>query len=359
MTKNWGVEQAIQTLPNWVPPYARHYIEHKVKGVSIRSLARQSNVHASTVLRQIRRIETRRNDPLIDEALSVLGVQVSIRTASSQQTETLDMNALNTALLPSEETLATAAGEILLKLSDAGAILAVSEDAEKAVVVRDMPDGTVKTTAVVDRSIAQAMALKNWISCKSPSKICRYVLTSGGRAALEQLHNAALDPIAGFEETQEGFDPEPIKAKRVRFGGHESPVAVLARRRDKDGNPFLSREQVAAGERLREDFELAQMDTGGTQNWSHFLTAGVQVSRHSPEHTPRSANSRLEAALAALGDGLADVVVRCCCYMEGMEVAEKRLGWPARSGKVVLRIALTRLCEHYRTTRSDMSDMIG
>jgi hypothetical protein len=44
--------------------------------------------------------------------------------------------------------------------------------------------------------------------------------------------------------------------------------------------------------------------------------------------------------------------------MEGMEVTEKRLGWPARSGKIVLRIALTRLAQHYSTCDPEVGDLI-
>ncbi len=72
-----------------------------------------------------------------------------------------------------------------------------------------------------------------------------------------------------------------------------------------------------------------------------------------------AARSRVGAAIEALGEGLSDVVLRCCCYMEGLETAEKRLGWPARSGKVVLRIALIRLREHYVASRPETSDMLG
>jgi len=52
-------------------------------------------------------------------------------------------------------------------------------------------------------------------------------------------------------------------------------------------------------------------------------------------------------ALDDLGPGLADVVLRVCCFLEGLESAEKRLGWSARSGKVVLKIGLQRLLRHY------------
>ena len=52
--------------------------------------------------------------------------------------------------------------------------------------------------------------------------------------------------------------------------------------------------------------------------------------------------------MEALGPGLSDVVFRVCCFLEGLETAEKRLGWSARSGEVVLKIALERLAAHYR-----------
>ena len=60
-----------------------------------------------------------------------------------------------------------------------------------------------------------------------------------------------------------------------------------------------------------------------------------------------AARERVSAALAALGPGLGDVVLECCCRMQGLETAEKKLGWSARSGKIVLRIALQRLRQHY------------
>jgi hypothetical protein len=53
------------------------------------------------------------------------------------------------------------------------------------------------------------------------------------------------------------------------------------------------------------------------------------------------------------------MVLRCCCYLEGLEVAEKRMGWSARSGKIVLRIALTRLKRHYDEVYGGKLPMIG
>jgi hypothetical protein len=40
-------------------------------------------------------------------------------------------------------------------------------------------------------------------------------------------------------------------------------------------------------------------------------------------------------------------LLRVCCFLEGIESAEKALGWPSRSGKLVLGLALDRLARHY------------
>src|SRR3546814_10529797 len=52
---------------------------------------------------------------------------------------------------------------------------------------------------------------------------------------------------------------------------------------------------------------------------------------------------RLDAAVAAVGPGLDDVVWRIVCAGEGMRDAERALGWSARAGKLVLGLALDRL----------------
>ncbi|MCB1366035.1 MAG: helix-turn-helix domain-containing protein, partial [Rhodobacteraceae bacterium] len=71
-----------------------------------------------------------------------------------------------------------------------------------------------------------------------------------------------------------------------------------------------------------------------------------------------AARDRVARALADLGPGLSDVALRCCCHLEGLEQAERRMGWSARSGKIVLRIALQRLRRHYDETHA-AGRMIG
>ena len=56
----------------WLDKAAFHYDAHVHLGLSIRALARQSAGHASTILRQIRRIEALQGDPQLKAALAKL-----------------------------------------------------------------------------------------------------------------------------------------------------------------------------------------------------------------------------------------------------------------------------------------------
>ena len=147
-----------------------------------------------------------------------------------------------------------------------------------------------------------------------------------------------MDPATG--------EPRPLK---VNLG--EDPLGWLARRRGADGQPFLTADEVEAGERLRTDFEIAQMGPSVAQDWNKFLTPGDRFSgsplRRGPSEGPAAARERVASAMLHLGPGLADATLRVCCFLEGLEACERRMGWSARSGKVVLKIALQRLHDHY------------
>ncbi|WP_425070783.1 DUF6456 domain-containing protein [Sagittula sp. S175] len=361
----------IEYLPDWVPEEVRVYIAHTETGVSIRELARVAGCHASTVLRQVRKVETRRDDPLVDAALCNLGAVGCGDPAPATRKDDEPMTAaVNMPAPPDETTLSREARRILRRLCEPGAVLAVAAEMEKAVVVRDTGDGGNTRTAVVDVAIAQAMALKEWITCTAPARISKYRITAAGRAALNRLMAEQENRVRGFAEAQAGFDTgreaeaaleEVERDPRIRKGRYalaESPLTALGRRRDKDGEAFLNEELIAAGERLREDFELAQMGPRTTQNWDQFLTAGVSTHPGAGGGST-AAQERLQAALKDLGAGLGDVALRCCCYLEGLETAEKQLGWSARSGKIVLRIALQRLRRHYEERGRAGGDLLG
>lgn len=363
------------TVPEWVPDSAVRYLAHTETGLTIRAIAREAGCHASTILRQIRKVECRREDLLVDEALLRLSrthFQVPRLTSSTKKPEPDIMSVPEISHQPVEtDAFEKEAARILRRMTETGSVLAVAQEMEKAVVVRENDSGTTTRTAVVDREVAQAMALKEWITCEAPGRISRYCVTSAGRAALATLvakrENSAQP---GFAEAQAGFaGAESVgigagatrPTGRSRYSAPDSPLTLLARRKDKEGNPFLSEDLVAVGERLREDFELSQIEPGVTQNWDHFLSGrntGSFGSGETGATGPSAARARMASALRDLGPGLGDVALRCCCYLEGLETAEKRMGWSARSGKIVLRIALQRLKRHY-DSQGKSAQMIG
>ena len=59
------------------------------------------------------------------------------------------------------------------------------------------------------------------------------------------------------------------------------------------------------------------------------------------------ARKRLDAALAYVGPGLADVAIAICCAEVGLEDYERGFELPKRSGKLMLKMALMRLSVHY------------
>lgn len=341
----------IQTLPNWLPDAVRLYLDHTEDGVSLRELARREGCHASTVMRQVRRYENRRDDPLVDGALAALARPTHEQEdAMSAPARTQDF-AIDDARIDAE------ARRVLRRMAEPGSVLGFAPDMEKAAVLREFPDGQTARTAVVDRAVAQVFALKNWIAPRKSGRITTYEITNAGRAHLRQL----LEEPRGMAEAGTSFawgDEEDTR--RLRYGLGESPVAAMGRRRDKEGKPFLEAGQVGAAERLREDFELAQMGPRVTQNWDRFMDGGAHGPKADPAgRGPGAARDRVSVALRELGPGLGDMVLRCCCYLEGVESTEKALGWPARSGKVVLRIALERLEQHYQRLYGGRGPLIG
>jgi len=363
-------------LPDWLPESVRLYLNHTGDGMSLRAIARRDGCHPSTVLRQVRRYENRRDDPLVDEALAALGCGRGGRGSDPTRKDAPDMSApIRAQTLTLDDALIAREGRrILRRLVEPGAVLAIAPEMEKAVVLREFPDGRTARTGVVERVVAQAFALKDWISPRKTGRVTAYEITAAGRAALKRMIDSddraaagglaeSATPFADQHRTwAEREVPGEDGTRRQRYNLAESPVAVLGRRRGKDGKPFLEPDLVDAAERLRMDFELAQMGPRVAQNWERFLTGGDRGS-YRPEagrtEGPGSARDRVSLALRDLGPGLGDVALRCCCFLEGLETAEKRMGWAARSGKIVLRIALMRLKRHYDETYGSSGPLIG
>lgn len=134
-------------------------------------------------------------------------------------------------------------------------------------------------------------------------------------------------------------------ARSVTVNLAESPLGWLGAR------GLVSARQLEAGERLRVDYETAALGPRVTMRWEAVPLGGGR--RGAPEPLDPTlaqiaAKRRFDAAIAAVGPGLSDVLWRVACAGEGLAHAEKALGWPVRAGKLVLTLALDRLADHYQ-----------
>ncbi|RME68411.1 MAG: hypothetical protein D6782_01160 [Alphaproteobacteria bacterium] len=183
-------------------------------------------------------------------------------------------------------------------------------------------------------------------------------ITVPGEAALRRAAAVPRAPCAG----QDAFAAQHRVLSRRRVATAdgsrravavnlaESPLYWLRARKDAHGRPLITQAQFEAGERLRGAYEAAHRAPAVTMRWDAPPLG--RTPRGAPKaadatQTQLAAKRRVENALAAVGPGLADLLLRVCCHHQGLEAAERAFGWPQRSAKVVLGIALQRLAQHF------------
>ena len=337
------------------------YLAHVEQSIPIREIAAAFGRHPSTISRRIAKIETLRDDPAIDQYL---------QRASAPGTDefTLMQGYFNMRQTPQTTHSSPTSPDLryLRRLCETGAFLAISDGLKNGVIMRQPRAGDAVRTAVVPAEAVGRMAALDWIKSEQRAKITTYQVTAAGRAALRRQMAERKAKVDGFSEQHKEWgcrevrEPGLKSPRNLRVNLRESPLTMLARKKNPDGSAFLSAEHLAAGERLREDFEIAQIGPKVAQNWDRFLTGGGRGEfRASNMGGGSAAQDRLARAMQALGAGLSDIALRCCCFLEGLETAEKRMGWSARSGKIVLRIALTRLAQHYAEETGVEDRLIG
>ena len=329
------------------PVEAQRYLAHTTEGRPLRDIAREAGCHASTVLRQVRKLEILRDDPLIDR---VLGQHAA---------ETVDRD--------QKEVGWDAVTDAVRHLCQTSAMLLYREGVQHPAIVKTVGEGDTVVLGTVTLDVAAALILRNWIASEGGTSIKRYRITEEGRSVVTGLI-AERDARAARRQddrlslfSSDGPDRR-FRDRSVSTGpGFESPLAALARRRGPDGKPFLPSDFVAAGDRLYEDYAIAGFATSDLLGWDgpEALSHLDQVLVSMTDARRAEAFARTLDAVRDLGPGLSEVVLRCCCLREGLEATEKRLGWSARSGKVVLRIALQRLTLFYARIRAKEPVLIG
>jgi hypothetical protein len=137
--------------------------------------------------------------------------------------------------------------------------------------------------------------------------------------------------------------------RSVTVNRAESPLSWLRSR------GLIDARQFAAGERLRAACETASIAPSVTMRWTPRVDGGGQDALD-PTVAQIAAKRRFDAAIAAAGPGLADILWRVVCAGEGLPAAERALSWPARAGRLVLTLALDRLATHYEGGHYEVGD---
>lgn len=178
----------------------------------------------------------------------------------------------------------------------------------------------------------------------------RLEITEVGRARLAR------------ESAPDGVDPflaqhKPLVRRRADDGASieevtidqaESPLAWLASRKGPGGAPLVDAASLEAGERLRRDLTFASMLPRVTANWSAAARgqsgAGGAMTY---SDVAIAARQRVEAAMDFVGGDFAGLLFDVCGFLKGLETIETERGWPRRSAKLVLVLALRQLARHY------------
>lgn len=227
-------------------------------------------------------------------------------------------------------------------LTAAGAVLA-SAGADFGVY----PRGDRRRRPVARLKAAEVRALE------SEGAIAReghdgFVLTSSGHSRVRRDAAPAGEAFAAQHAPL--IDRSVVEsdgALRV-VRGFDASIAVrrLAGLRDASGKPWLTTSELAAASALRGDWEASQAGLARGSDWAAPPKGGTPRAGNGQEVAMAArcdARRRFEDRLATLAAPLRRAVERVVLYDDGVEALERAEGWPARSGKVALKLGLAQL----------------
>ncbi|SDA09580.1 hypothetical protein SAMN02799622_00185 [Methylobacterium sp. UNC378MF] len=239
------------------------------------------------------------------------------------------------------------ASRLLVRLGEPGAYARPDPLVEDALVTRRGGDGisvgSGRFAAASGRALAAA-DLATWNETGT-----RLTISEAGRA---RLRRQAMPGDLAFAAQHHDLAVVEGGAGPTFRNAAENPLAWMVRRRDRHGAPLIDAASFEAGERLRRDMTTAALlpRMGSDFGAPRVDGGGPRDPACAADHVI-AARQRVRGALEAVGSDLSGLLIDLCGFLKGLERIEAERRWPARSAKVVARIALGRLAEHYGLER--------
>lgn len=243
--------------------------------------------------------------------------------------------------------------------AEARRLLSVLAQADSRVVIDPTDDGSLivhRKRAGISvgagrfaRTVAEDLVGRDLAAWREESGRVLLGLSAPGRSYLRRTD--APDAESAFFQQHREVTTATIQTdmgtKRVRMDADESPLDWLRRRKDRNGAPMIDEAAYQAGERLRADIMLAGLLPGVTARWDAMPSSGGASSPSDATDRMVAARQRIRHAFDAVGSDFADLLMDLCGFLKGLELIERERQWPQRSAKIVVRLALARLAEHY------------
>ncbi|NNM72671.1 DUF6456 domain-containing protein [Enterovirga aerilata] len=256
---------------------------------------------------------------------------------------------MNINAVSNSATLSKAARRLLAALAEPGASAIPDPSREGMLILRGARHGISIGRGCVEEKVCRELQAHDLVTRGEAGRAV--VISETGRRHLRR--GEAPRAESAFQQQHAEIETATITDEtgpaKVALNAAESPLDWLRRRRDRDGKPLIDAACHEAGERLRRDLTFGGLLPSITARWEGSIGSGGAGPRDPAAAADAvvAARQRVRNALAAVGQDFADLLLDLCGFLKGLETIERERRWPPRSAKVVVRLALRRLAEHY------------
>lgn len=243
---------------------------------------------------------------------------------------------------------------LLARIAHKQAVIMQDESANDMFIALPHGDRRRRPIAWIDRSMLDRMLASGALVAHERKHTKTFILAPSYKNRMSEAdRNGVRESFANQHrdvQMRDIYTPDGVR--RSARVNRASVFTRLARHIDRSGHPFLLADEVEAGERFARDYDLSMMGSVSTQNFSdmgggsgsgggHFNTA------ENMSMMALDAKRRVMDVLEMLGPGMDRTLVALCGREWGLEQLELAEGWPKRSAKTVLKLALVRLSAYY------------